>query len=282
MGFEEALPRKLGRISIRGMRRKFGNWRGTILPGLFVGGLLVGLFYTPHDPMAQSFLAERLAGPSWKHPMGVDGLGRDVASRIWIGGAHTLLMGIAATCGAWLAALALLMVEQSGPMLARRAIRQTVGVWIAIPVLFVGLLLLVFLRPSPETLVLAAGAGSVPLVFRQLRVLWLEQRNAEYVTAGVVLGTGRWRLFYRNIWPNLRPDVWAVAKLVFALSVLELSGLAFLGLIGDPDFAELGALLRENQRYLFQRPSLAIWPGIVLSGLLLAVQLSGVRQERRG
>lgn len=271
----------MGELENCGMRRKFGSWRGTVFLGLLVAVLLAGLFYTPHDPMAQSFLEERLTGPSWEHPMGVDGLGRDVASRIWIGGAHTLLMGIAATCGAWLAALVLLVVEQSGPGLVRRAIRQTVGVWIAVPVLFVGLLLLVFLRPSPETLVLAAGAGSVPLVFRQLRVLWLEQKKAEYVTAGIVLGTGKWRLFHRNIWPNLRPDVWAVAKLVFALSVLELSGLAFLGLIGDPDFAELGALLRENQRYLFQRPSLAIWPGVVLSGLLIAVQLSGVRSERR-
>jgi peptide/nickel transport system permease protein len=238
--------------------------------------LLVGLFATPYDPMGQDFLESRLAPSSWAHPMGVDGLGRDVASRVWAGGAHTLVMGISATLGALAASLLLLAAEQNGPIVVGRAIRQTIGVWIAIPVLFVGLLLLVFLRPSPETLVLAVAVGGVPLAFRQLRILWLEQRKSEYVMASLVLGAGRWRLLLHTVWPNLRPDAWAVVKLIFALSVLELSGLAFLGLIGDPDFPELGALLRENQRYLFLRPGLVIWPGVVLTGLLVAVQLSGL------
>lgn len=256
------------------------NRSGEVLLLLLAGILLAGLIWTPHDPMAQEFLADRLAAPGWPHVMGVDGLGRDVASRVWLGGAHTLVMGIGATVGATMVALILLGMEQSGPGILRRAIRQMVGVWIAIPVLFVGLLLLVFMRPSPATLVLAAGVGCVPLAFRQLRVLWLGQRKAEYVRASVVLGAGRWRLLRVTLWPNLRADVWALVKLVFALSILELSGLTFLGLIGDPDFPELGALLRENQRYLFQRPSLVIWPGLVLSGLLLTVQLSGVRRRR--
>lgn len=242
--------------------------------------LLGGLFFTPYDPMAQDFLEDRLSAPTWQHPMGIDGLGRDVASRVWIGGAHTLLMGVAATVGALSAALALLAAEQTGPAFLRRAIRRTIGVWIAIPVLFVGLLLLVFLRPAPGTLVLAAAVGAVPLAFRQLRILWVGQKTAEYVRASVVLGAGKWALMTRTIWPNLKPDAWAVVKLIFALAVLELSGLAFLGLTGDPDFPELGALLRENQRYLFLRPSLVIWPGLVLSGLLLTVQLTGLQRSR--
>lgn len=262
------------------MTRSKGSWWGEILLFVLMVLLLAGLVFEPHDPMAQDFLPERLSRPTWTHPMGVDGLGRDVASRVWRGGAHTLLMGMAAAAGAVGAAVVLLSLEQAGPVFLRRTIRRTVGVWIAIPVLFVGLLLLVFMKPSPSTLVLAAGIGCVPLGFRQLRILWLEQKRAEYIRASVVLGAGRWRVLFGDIWPNLRPDVWALVKLIFALAVLELSGLAFLGLIGDPDFPELGALLRENQRYLFQRPSLVVWPGLVLSGLLLTVQLSGVRAGR--
>lgn len=245
--------------------------------GLLVGAmvLLMGMFVTPYDPLGQDFLEKRLTPSSWGHPMGVDGLGRDVTSRVWAGGAHTLVMGISATLGALMASLLLLAAEQTGPVLVGRAIRQAIGVWIAIPILFVGLLLLVFLRPSPETLVLAAAVGGVPLAFRQLRILWLEQRTSEYVMASVVLGAGRWRVIRHAVWPNVRPDVGAVVKLIFALSVLELSGLAFLGLIGDPDFPELGALLRENQRYLFLHPGLVVWPGLVLTGLLAAVHLSG-------
>ena len=59
-------------------------------------------------------------------------------------------------------------------------------------------------------------------------------------------------------------------------------GLTFLGLTGDPDYAELGAMLRQNQAYLFQQPMLVVWPGILLSGLLLVVHLSSVRSRGDG
>ncbi len=254
--------------------------RVRILAVLLVAvAILAGFFATPHDPMSQEFIGERLAGPSAEHWLGVDGLGRDYFSRVWRGAANTFAMGTAGAAGAFLLAVVLLGIEQAMPRAVGRAILRAVGVWIAIPVLFVGLLLLVFLRPSPGTLVVAAAVGTTPLVFRQLRVLWREQKSAEYVRASVVLGAGTRRLVTGTIWPNLRPDVWALLRVVFALSVLELSGLAFLGLVGDPDFPELGALLRENQRYLFSRPSLAVWPGVVLSGLLLSVQFLGTRRR---
>ena len=68
-----------------------------------------------------------------------------------------------------------------------------------------------------------------------------------------------------------------MAKLLFAVSVLELSGLTFLGLTGDPDLLELGTILRHNQAYLFQAPALVIWPGLFLIGLLLTVHLSNIQ-----
>lgn len=241
--------------------------------------LLAGFVWTPYEPVAQAFLADRLALPSLRHPMGIDGLGRDVLSRVWRGGSHTLLMGAGAMAGAAVSAALLLVVERTAPRFVGRAVQQAVGVWIAIPVIFVGLLLLVFLNPSPGTLVFAAAVGLVPLAFRQLRVFWMEQIRAEYVRASVILGADYKRLFFRTLWPNLKADVAVLLKLLFALAVLELSGLAFLGLIGDPDFPELGALLRENQRYLFQRPMLVFWPGLVLTGLLVSVQLSGTKRK---
>lgn len=248
---------------------------------LVVAAVLIsaGLFWTPHDPMTQEFDGQRLAGISWEHPLGVDGLGRDVASRLWRGAAHTFLMAAAAGAACLVLATGLLVLERTLPWGTGRLIRGMTAMGIAIPALFMGLLLLVFLPPSPRTLIAAAALGTAPLAFRQLRVFWLEHSRAEYVRSSEVLGAGRWRIFTRSIWPNLQPDAAALFRIVFALAVLELSGLAFLGLIGDPDFPELGALLRENQRYFLQKPSLVMWPGIVLSGFLLLVHLSGGGRE---
>ena len=149
------------------------------------------------------------------------------------------------------------------------------SVWLGLPVIFLSLILLVFLPPGGATLVLAVALGNAPISYRQLRINWREQMRAAYVESSEALGASGWGLFRRTLWPNLAPNVAALARLVFALCALELSGLAFLGLIGDPDFPELGAMLRQNQAYLANAPWLVLAPGLALSGLLLVIHLSG-------
>ncbi|MEX0324681.1 MAG: ABC transporter permease [Puniceicoccaceae bacterium] len=236
--------------------------------------VLAGLFVTPHDPMSQAFRDSALEGPSLSHWLGIDGLGRDFASRLWMGGANTVSLAAAALGISLLLSSALVAVEQGGPGWLGRLVRMGIGLWVAFPVIFIGLLLLVFLKPSPGALVLAVGLGNTAFAFRQLRVYWMNVRGALYVRSSEVLGSRGWQLFRWAIWPNLRPDLFALCRLLFAISALELSGLAFLGLIGDPDFAELGSILKQNQAFLYQAPSLVILPGLLLSLILLSAHLT--------
>jgi len=249
---------------------KAWDWWVVILLGL----ALAGLFLTPHDPMAQDFRDHALDGPSLVNWLGVDGLGRDFASRLWQGAGNTIALAAAAMAITLGISAFLVTLEQGGPGWCGRFIRMGIGIWVALPVVFIGLLLLVFLRPSPSALILAVGLGNMAFAFRQLRVYWLGVRSALYVQSSEVLGARGWRLFAWAIWPNLKPDLFALSRLLFAMSALELSGLAFLGLIGDPDFAELGSILKQNQAYLYQAPMLVVLPGAVLSFILLSVHLS--------
>lgn len=253
--------------------RERGNG-GNALLFLLLALVLTGLFWTPYDPQAQQFRGISLSGPSPEHWLGVDPLGRDFLSRLWAGAASTLWMASGALGLTLLVAGTLLLLEQYGGRVAGPAVRLLTGLWIAVPVVVVGLILLVAFRPSAGVLVLAAGLGNVPLAFRQIRILWLEQVNAPYVEASRVIGSRGWRLLRRTILPNLLPDLTGLAKLVFAMAVLELSGLAFLGLSGDPDLPELGTILKQNQDYLVEHPQFVLLPGLILSGLLLAVHLS--------
>ncbi len=236
--------------------------------------VLAGFFLTPHDPMSQAFRSEALEGPSMSHWLGIDGLGRDFLSRLWRGSANTAVLAFASLAVSLLLSSGLVAFEQSGPVWCGKLVRMLVGLWVALPVIFIGLLLLVFLKPSPWALVMAVGLGNMAFAFRQLRVYWIGVRGALYVKSSEVLGSHGWRLFRWAIWPNLKPDLFALARLLFAISALELSGLAFLGLIGDPDFAELGSILKQNQAYLFQAPMLVVLPGLFLSLMLLSTHLT--------
>lgn len=235
---------------------------------------LAGTLYTPFDPNEQSFRESALTGPSLQHWLGIDGLGRDFFSRLWCGAGNTVFLACVSLLTTLVLASALVALERAFPRFPGRLIRMAVGIWVAMPVIFIGLLLLVFLKPSPGALVWAVALGNLAFAFRQLRVYWIKTRGALFVEASEVIGAEGWRLFRWAIWPNLIPDIFALARLLFAISALELSGLAFLGLIGDPDFAELGSILKQNQAYLYQAPFLVILPGVVLSALLLATHLS--------
>lgn len=254
------------------MKRRI-SWSSGMLLTVF-GGILVGLVFTPYDPLAQDFRAASLEGPSWAHWMGIDPLGRDLLSRLWRGTANTVVMALGAVAGAFVGSAGLLALSERWRF-ARRLIDALINVWVAVPVFFIGLLLLVVFSPSPGVLVVAAALGNVPLAFRQLRVLWRSQRSALYVESSIVLGAPFGDLLRHTIWPNLWPDLLALAKLVFAMSALELSGLAFLGLIGDPDFPELGSILRQHLGDLYRAPLLVLWPGLALTGLLALVHASG-------
>lgn len=250
----------------------------TRLPDLWTIALLCavlcGYFLTPFDPMDQGFREHALGGPSGSHWMGIDGLGRDFMSRLWRGAANTVSLATASLALTLLLSSLLVSIDQAGPSWCSKLVRTVVGLWVALPVIFIGLLLLVFLKPSPWALVLAVGLGNMAFAFRQLRVYWLGVRQALYVKSSEVLGSRGWNLFRWAIWPNLKPDLFALSRLLFAISALELSGLAFLGLIGDPDFAELGSILKQNQAYLYQAPMLVVLPGLFLSLILLSVHLT--------
>lgn len=255
----------------------------SLLLAVWITWALVGLVWTPHDPHATAHLDRVGTGSNVSHWMGVDRLGRDVFSRVWLGSGNTVVLGAASAAGALILGALLVALEQRGPRWLRVLLRSATAAGLALPVLFVGMILLVFLPASPWTLVLACMVGTVPFGARQLRVLWLEQRAALHVVASRALGADWRHLLTFTLWPNLRPQVAALARLLFAASVLELSGLNFLGLAGDPDQAELGVLLRQHQAYLFQEPMLVVWPGVFLSGLLLVVHLANVHgRDARG
>lgn len=239
--------------------------------------LLAGLFITPYDPYGQDFFDLRGKGASLAHWLGVDRLGQDFFSRIWRGAGNSILFATIASVASLGLSGGLLWVERRLGATGGQAIRALVAFGIALPAIFIGLLIVTFSERSATALTIAVSLAGVPFGFRQMRALWLEQRKAAYVEASRAIGGSQWHLFAFALWPNLRPQLVELWKLMFALSLLELSALTYLGLAGDPNWAELGTLLRDGQKMLLTQPGFVIWPGLVLTGVLGMARL--VRAE---
>ena len=89
-------------------------------------------------------------------------------------------------------------------------------------------------------------------------------------------GMGPMRVLFRHVLPNVLGPVLVIATLSLGLAILTEATLSFLGLGVPPTSPSLGTLIRIGNNYLFSGEWwIAIFPGITLVALVLAVNLVG-------
>lgn len=234
-----------------------------------------------HGPAEQPFRAEILAPPSWENPLGVDGAGRDVFTRMLYGARVTLGIALGATVIALVGGVVFGAMAGTLRGVFDAAISHAVNFLLAFPSILLGLVALTILRPSPASVAIAVRIASLPTVIRQVRAAFLSESAKDYVLAARAVGAGRWRIAAVEILPNCASLILALTALTLGSAVLEAAGLAFLGLSGQPDVAEWGMMLREEHGAFRVAPWLCIAPGVAIAWTVLAFNLisDGLQQR---
>ncbi len=228
----------------------------------------------PHDPAAQD-LFHTSAGPSSDHWLGTDGLGRDILSRM-IAGTDAAITGpfVVALTGL-LAASALGILSGYMGGVIDMVIQRFVDFMFALPGLLIAIVVVGVVGGGYWLAVMVLSLLNFAGGVRILRGAALEQRALPYVEAARTLGVPRRRIMYRHIWRNISPIVFANAALDFALALVALSSLSYLGLGTSPGEPEWGRMLAENQPLLFTNPVGVLAPGIAIVLFATAVTVIG-------
>lgn len=232
-------------------------------------------------------LAGRYAPISWEHPLGGDELGRDVLARLLQGGQVSLSVGLAAgVAAAGIGAAIGLLAGFRGGLTDSILMRITDGM-LALPVLP---LLIVLAAVDPTKLGLSADSGGVASVARIVLIValvgWpgaarltraaaLSARAQDYVRAARAVGVHPFRIALRHVAPAAAGPVIVAATLAMGQVILFESILSFLGLGIQPPLASWGAMLAHAQDTIWERPMLAIWPGIAIFLTVIAVNFVG-------
>lgn len=261
------------------------------LAGLVIMALvaLVGPRFVPYDPLAVD-VVNKLAEPSWAHPLGTDYLGRDLLSRA-IDGAHRSL-GTAALVVVAVLSVGLFFGALAGFTggMVDALIMRVVDVKLALPGLVLALSLVGTLGPGLSTLIIALTVAQAPWYIRLIRAMVLRERERPYVLVARVHGAGPVAVVGRHILPAVLGQLAVLASLDIGSVVLAVAGLSFLGLGVQPPAAEWGAMLNDGRITFFQRPLLMIVPGLCIFFTVLSANLLGdalrdildpTRQERR-
>jgi peptide/nickel transport system permease protein len=149
-------------------------------------------------------------------------------------------------------------------------------VMLAIPGLLFAIGIVAVLGPGLRNIMIAVGITNVPIFARLLRGSVLSQRETDFVLAARSVGVKRRGILFSHILPNAISPVIVQATLAMATAIIDVAGLAFLGLgPADPNVAEWGSMLTAADRYLQTATFLAIFPGVAIVLSVLGFNLIG-------
>jgi peptide/nickel transport system permease protein len=219
---------------------------GTVITLLVLVAVLAPLI-APYDPN-QIDLSGTFGSPSWSHLLGTDSSGRDLVSRL-IHGARTsllgplLVVGISALVGV---PLGLLGGYKGG--LVDGFLGRAWDVLFAFPPLLLAIVIVATFGAGFWTSTLAIAIIYVPLLARVVRGVVLVERERAYVDACKVQGFSGLRVSMGHVLPNVLPTIVAQSTLNFGYALLDLAGLAFLGLGVQPPTADWGQMLTDGRQ----------------------------------
>jgi peptide/nickel transport system permease protein len=247
---------------------------GAAIIGLAAFGALLGPWLAPHDPNVQ-MLAQRLAGPSWSHPLGLDELGRDILARLLMGARVSLFVGISVVSISAVVGIALGAAAGYAGGRIDNALGRVMDVLLAFPGILLAIALVAVLGPSLTNVVLALVVIGWVGYARLVRGQVLKIREFEYVQAARALGAPVSRVLLRHVIPAAMPAVIVQATIGMAGSIIAEASLSFLGLGVQPPTPSWGTMLDAGRAHLFDAPHLTVFPGVAIALLVLGFNFVG-------
>lgn len=225
------------------------------------------------DPFSGSSLA--LAPPlTGGHPLGTDNLGRDVYSQLVNGARASLLIGFSvAVVGTVIGVLVGATAGFFGGWVDAVLMRVS-EFFQTLPRFVLALIIIALFGSGLGKLILVLAILSWPQTARVVRAAFQTLRSAGFVDAARVSGMPKRKIITKEILPNVMASVIVVASLDVAGAILIAAGLSFFGL-GDPNMVSWGGMLQQAQLYLTQAWWMAVFPGVAIALVVLALNLVG-------
>ncbi len=256
------------------LRLPFSVVLGLGLAIVIVVASLLSFYIAPFDPMRMA-AGPRLAAPSLKYFFGTDEFGRDLFSRVLVGGRLSLGIGITAVVSGLVVGGLIGLVAAFSGRAIEAVLLRLIDVLYSFPDTLIALALVAFLGPGIENATLAIAISLVPFYARVTYGLAAAERAKPYIEAARLAGIRSGRLVRVHVMPNIGQSLIVMGTLGFSSAILSAAGLSFLGLGVQPPSPEWGAILASGRNYITKAPWILIFPGAAICLTVLSFNLIG-------
>lgn len=268
----------LQRIAVPDAVRRMLTSRKVVVSLLIIFPIItivaLGETIAPYDP-TQTHVADRFAAPSQTYPLGTDHLGRDLLSRVIVGGQSSLILGFGA---AGLSLVGGVPIGLAAGYLKGRTdevLMRLMDIMISIPSLILGILILVTLGSNLTNVILAVGFVYIPRVARVTRSATLSVSEESFVMAARARGDSTPRILFSEILPNVSAPIIVEGSIRVGYGILTGTGLSFLGLGTGPPYPDWGFMIAQARVHIYQSPWMLLWPSLMLVATIISMNMLG-------
>lgn len=266
--WETAAPRPSRRNRWRRFKRNRMAVAGLVVAGLLAGLALAAPMLTHAGVLADPYrldVSHPHEGPSLRHPLGTDALGRDMLSRTVYGARVSLSIGVALQAIVFVVGAAIGVIAGYMGGWVDAVLMRLTDVMYAFPGLLFVLVVAAVLGPGYWHVFLAMGAVSWAFLARLMRAQVLAVKDQEFLHAARVSGCGPLKIVVRHIVPNAIGPV--VVTLMFGIpaAIFIEAFLSFVGVGLRPPTPSWGVMVNEGYQAIFAFPREVLIPAVAIT-----------------
>ncbi len=217
------------------------------------------------------------SGPTAKHWLGTDELGRDIFTRLIFAGRISLTVGLVAEGISLFIGVILGAISGYYGGKIDTLIMRLVDVFSCIPFLLLAITVVAVIGSSIYNLMIVIGVIGWSGTARLVRGEFLKLRNMEFVEGARALGATDARLIFIHMLPNAFAPILVTATLGVGSTIMFEAALSYLGLGVQPPTPSWGNMINKaNDIIIFQtKPYLWLPPGIAILLAVLSINFLG-------
>lgn len=231
---------------------------------------------TNYDPNSID-LKSRLTGPTGKHILGTDQIGRDIYTRILYGGQISIFVGLGSAIGAALIGISLGTYAGYVGGLLDSIVMKISEIMMSFPQIILVSMLVTITGQSLWNLIFIFILTGWPSMYRMARSQMLSIREQEYIQALRAFGINKFIISFKHMLPNAIGPIFVNITLSTAMFILQEASLSFLGLGVPLENATWGNILNVAQDLTILREAWWVWlpVGLVITIFVISINFIG-------
>ncbi|WP_349826837.1 ABC transporter permease [Brevibacterium litoralis] len=263
-------------LGVRAFRKDIAAVVSLVFLAVVVLAAICAPLLTPYSP-TEGDITMRLEGIGTPgHPLGLDGQGRDLLARLLYGGRWSLAVAVIPVIVAFPVSLTIGLLAGYFRGIAGEVIMRVLDVVFAFPLVLLALAFAAVLGAGLGNVMLAIGVGFVPFMSRVAYTSVVQESSKEYIEAARAAGHSTPSVLFRELLPNVVPELLVYSTTLCGMAIVTASGLSFLGVGVTPPTPDWGIMTSDGSGVLLEGIfHIATIPGLVILLVALAFNLVG-------